>query len=235
MTWPASLTAWICPGIWIAYCWHFLSNIVIHVCGFTQICLFALYNQCLSYPMFFSPNMANTVNAALKPLETLSRIVNQPSNLFGGKGGSSKNKTEHDTVGTARDSNSNTQDQGTRAERDTSTVEILKCTCWYSKWIISLRGVWWDRTSRGQSPGARNWQWPHGWRGGGRHCGHCWPARGAKHSGDAGNLCCISHYWFVFFCFYFFFCSAQYWSCIILDCSLLWYCNLYFFSSNFLS
>lgn len=59
-----------------------------------------------------SPNMANTVNAALKPLETLSRIVNQPSSLFGGKGGSSKSKTEHDPVGTARDSNSNTQDQG---------------------------------------------------------------------------------------------------------------------------
>lgn len=56
--------------------------------------------------------MANTVNAALKPLETLSRIVNQPSSLFGGKGGSSKSKTEHDTVGTTRDSNSNTQDQG---------------------------------------------------------------------------------------------------------------------------
>ena len=60
----------------------------------------------------FSPNMANTVNAALKPLETLSRIVNQPSSLFGGKGGSSKNKAEHDTVGAARDSNSNTTDQG---------------------------------------------------------------------------------------------------------------------------
>lgn len=56
--------------------------------------------------------MANTVNAALKPLETLSRIVNQPSSLFGGKGGSSKNKTEHDAVGTVRDSNSNTQDPG---------------------------------------------------------------------------------------------------------------------------
>ena len=56
--------------------------------------------------------MANTVNAALKPLETLSRIVNQPSSLFGGKGGSSKNKAEHDTVGAARDSNSNTTDQG---------------------------------------------------------------------------------------------------------------------------
>ncbi|KAJ4934280.1 hypothetical protein JOQ06_007079, partial [Pogonophryne albipinna] len=65
-----------------------------------------------------SPNMANTVNAALKPLETLSRIVNQPSSLFGGKGGSSKNKTEHDTVGAARDSNSNTQDQGESGEAE---------------------------------------------------------------------------------------------------------------------
>ncbi|XP_063064393.1 E3 ubiquitin-protein ligase HUWE1 isoform X4 [Engraulis encrasicolus] len=65
-----------------------------------------------------SPNMANTVNAALKPLETLSRIVNQPSSLFGGKGGSSKNKTEHDTVGTTRDSNSNTQDQGEVGEAE---------------------------------------------------------------------------------------------------------------------
>uniref|UniRef100_A0A4W4G0E8 E3 ubiquitin-protein ligase HUWE1 n=1 Tax=Electrophorus electricus TaxID=8005 RepID=A0A4W4G0E8_ELEEL len=65
-----------------------------------------------------SPNMANTVNAALKPLETLSRIVNQPSSLFGGKGGSSKNKTEHDAVGTARDSNSNTQDQGEAGEAE---------------------------------------------------------------------------------------------------------------------
>lgn len=64
------------------------------------------------YIIWYSPNMANTVNAALKPLETLSRIVNQPSSLFGGKGGSSKNKAENDTVGTARDSNSNTQDQG---------------------------------------------------------------------------------------------------------------------------
>ncbi|XP_014824117.1 PREDICTED: E3 ubiquitin-protein ligase HUWE1 isoform X11 [Poecilia mexicana] len=65
-----------------------------------------------------SPNMANTVNAALKPLETLSRIVNQPSSLFGGKGGSSKSKTEHETVGTARDSNSNTQDQGESGETE---------------------------------------------------------------------------------------------------------------------
>ncbi|XP_057244535.1 E3 ubiquitin-protein ligase HUWE1-like, partial [Malurus melanocephalus] len=41
-----------------------------------------------------SPNMANTVNAALKPLETLSRIVNQPSGLFGAKGSSGKSKAE---------------------------------------------------------------------------------------------------------------------------------------------
>ncbi|XP_046895555.1 E3 ubiquitin-protein ligase HUWE1 isoform X4 [Hypomesus transpacificus] len=65
-----------------------------------------------------SPNMANTVNAALKPLETLSRIVNQPSSLFGGKGGSSKSKTEHDTVGATRDSNSNTQDPGDSGETE---------------------------------------------------------------------------------------------------------------------
>ncbi|XP_058499680.1 E3 ubiquitin-protein ligase HUWE1 isoform X9 [Solea solea] len=65
-----------------------------------------------------SPNMANTVNAALKPLETLSRIVNQPSSLFGGKGGSSKNKVEHDTVGASRDSNSNTQDPGEAGEAE---------------------------------------------------------------------------------------------------------------------
>ncbi|XP_069738899.1 E3 ubiquitin-protein ligase HUWE1-like [Phaenicophaeus curvirostris] len=41
-----------------------------------------------------SPNMANTVNAALKPLETLSRIVNQPSGLFGTKGAAGKSKGE---------------------------------------------------------------------------------------------------------------------------------------------
>ncbi|XP_069501404.1 E3 ubiquitin-protein ligase HUWE1 isoform X3 [Ambystoma mexicanum] len=57
-----------------------------------------------------SPNMANTVNAALKPLETLSRIVNQPSSLFGNKGASNKNKTEQDVQGTARDTNSNQPD-----------------------------------------------------------------------------------------------------------------------------
>ncbi|XP_075434570.1 E3 ubiquitin-protein ligase HUWE1 isoform X9 [Ascaphus truei] len=59
-----------------------------------------------------SPNMANTVNAALKPLETLSRIVNQPSSLFGSKGASGKNKSEQDTHGATRDSNSNQPDTG---------------------------------------------------------------------------------------------------------------------------
>uniref|UniRef100_A0A7N9D7K8 HECT-type E3 ubiquitin transferase n=1 Tax=Macaca fascicularis TaxID=9541 RepID=A0A7N9D7K8_MACFA len=57
-----------------------------------------------------SPNMANTVNAALKPLETLSRIVNQPSSLFGSKSASSKNKSEQDAQGASQDSNSNQQD-----------------------------------------------------------------------------------------------------------------------------
>lgn len=71
--------------------------------------------------------MANTVNAALKPLETLSRIVNQPSSLFGGKGGSSKTKAEHDTVGTVRDSNSNTQEQGIHMhqKRYFNTVDLM--------------------------------------------------------------------------------------------------------------
>lgn len=69
---------------------------------------------------------------------------------------------------------------------------MLKYTWWYSKCRISLRGVRWDGTSRGQSQGARNWQWPHGWRGRGRHCGHCWSARGAEHSSNAGNLFCIT-------------------------------------------
>ncbi|CAN0188024.1 unnamed protein product [Lampetra planeri] len=59
-----------------------------------------------------SPNMANTVNAALKPLETLSRIVNQPSGLFGGKSAGGKGKAEAETGANASDPNSNTQDAG---------------------------------------------------------------------------------------------------------------------------
>ncbi|XP_050783124.1 LOW QUALITY PROTEIN: E3 ubiquitin-protein ligase HUWE1 [Gopherus flavomarginatus] len=63
-----------------------------------------------------SPNMANTVNAALKPLETLSRIVNQPSSLFGSKSTASKSKAEGEAQGTARDANSNQQDVGEPGE-----------------------------------------------------------------------------------------------------------------------
>ncbi|KAG2455472.1 HUWE1 ligase, partial [Polypterus senegalus] len=54
--------------------------------------------------------MANTVNAALKPLETLSRIVNQPSSLFSSKSASNKNKNEQDQHETTRDTNSNVPD-----------------------------------------------------------------------------------------------------------------------------
>ncbi|XP_028923932.1 E3 ubiquitin-protein ligase HUWE1 isoform X2 [Ornithorhynchus anatinus] len=65
-----------------------------------------------------SPNMANTVNAALKPLETLSRIVNQPSSLFGSKSASSKSKSEQDAHGASRDANSNQQDSGETGEAE---------------------------------------------------------------------------------------------------------------------
>uniref|UniRef100_A0A5F8GGW4 E3 ubiquitin-protein ligase HUWE1 n=1 Tax=Monodelphis domestica TaxID=13616 RepID=A0A5F8GGW4_MONDO len=65
-----------------------------------------------------SPNMANTVNAALKPLETLSRIVNQPSSLFGSKSASGKSKSEQDAQGASQDANSNTQDPGETGEAE---------------------------------------------------------------------------------------------------------------------
>ncbi|XP_060039488.1 E3 ubiquitin-protein ligase HUWE1 isoform X10 [Erinaceus europaeus] len=65
-----------------------------------------------------SPNMANTVNAALKPLETLSRIVNQPSSLFGSKSASSKSKSEQDAQGASQDSSSNQQDPGEPGEAE---------------------------------------------------------------------------------------------------------------------
>ncbi|XP_036284821.1 E3 ubiquitin-protein ligase HUWE1 isoform X14 [Pipistrellus kuhlii] len=65
-----------------------------------------------------SPNMANTVNAALKPLETLSRIVNQPSSLFGSKSASNKTKAEQDAQGATQDSNSNQQDPGEPGEAE---------------------------------------------------------------------------------------------------------------------
>ncbi|KAM5145307.1 E3 ubiquitin-protein ligase HUWE1 isoform 14-T14 [Mantella aurantiaca] len=74
-----------------------------------------------------SPNMANTVNAALKPLETLSRIVNQPSSLFGSKGASGKNKSEQDTHGAARDPNSNQPDTGeTGAEAQEEDPDVTQ-------------------------------------------------------------------------------------------------------------
>uniref|UniRef100_A0A0G2JVW5 HECT, UBA and WWE domain containing E3 ubiquitin protein ligase 1 n=1 Tax=Rattus norvegicus TaxID=10116 RepID=A0A0G2JVW5_RAT len=65
-----------------------------------------------------SPNMANTVNAALKPLETLSRIVNQPSSLFGSKSASSKSKSEQDAQGASQDSSSHQQDPGEPGEAE---------------------------------------------------------------------------------------------------------------------
>lgn len=60
--------------------------------------------------------MANTVNAALKPLETLSRIVNQPSSLFGSKSTSNKSKAEQDAQGASQDSSNNQQDSGRELE-----------------------------------------------------------------------------------------------------------------------
>ncbi|XP_072344004.1 E3 ubiquitin-protein ligase HUWE1 isoform X9 [Scyliorhinus torazame] len=65
-----------------------------------------------------SPNMANTVNAALKPLETLSRIVNQPSSLFSSKNTSNKNKSEQDTHITSGDANGNQPDTGETGEAE---------------------------------------------------------------------------------------------------------------------
>ncbi|XP_068104390.1 E3 ubiquitin-protein ligase HUWE1 isoform X4 [Hyperolius riggenbachi] len=74
-----------------------------------------------------SPNMANTVNAALKPLETLSRIVNQPSSLFGNKGASGKSKSEQDTHGNTRDPNSNQRDTGeTGAEAQEEDPDVAQ-------------------------------------------------------------------------------------------------------------
>ncbi|XP_049623089.1 E3 ubiquitin-protein ligase HUWE1 isoform X3 [Suncus etruscus] len=65
-----------------------------------------------------SPNMANTVNAALKPLETLSRIVNQPSSLFGSKSTSNKSKAEQDAQGASQDPSNNQQDSGEPGEAE---------------------------------------------------------------------------------------------------------------------
>lgn len=139
------------------------------------------------YCSSLSPNMANTVNAALKPLETLSRIVNQPSSLFGGKGGSSKSKTEHDTVGTVRDSNSNTQDQGINVILIWSVITQLFCLHLLLMCGIWSRRVWRNRTSGWQSQGPGTRQWSHGWRSRGRHSGYCRSAGGSKHASYAGE------------------------------------------------
>lgn len=89
----------------------------------------------LSVFLHLSPNMANTVNAALKPLETLSRIVNQPSSLFGSKSASNKSKAEQDAQGASQDANSNQQDPGMEPEpvdRNTGRVGIVILRAWHT-------------------------------------------------------------------------------------------------------
>merc|ERR1719512_542422 len=55
-----------------------------------------------------SPSMANTVNAALKPLETLSRIVNQPNNLLSQTQSKPKSKPDESRASEAANVNTNT-------------------------------------------------------------------------------------------------------------------------------
>ena len=45
-----------------------------------------------------SPSMANSINAALKPLETLSRIVNQPQTITTAKTAKQKTTVEQSTA-----------------------------------------------------------------------------------------------------------------------------------------
>ncbi|CAH1264453.1 HUWE1 [Branchiostoma lanceolatum] len=61
-----------------------------------------------------SPNMATTVNAALKPLETLSRIVNQPSTMVGKSGAKAK---EGAPSATGEETGNNQQDTDTETPR----------------------------------------------------------------------------------------------------------------------
>ena len=66
-----------------------------------------------------SPSMANTINAALKPLETLSRIVNQPSNLLTQAQSKPKSKPEESRASEAANVNTNTTNsEATRAQND---------------------------------------------------------------------------------------------------------------------
>lgn len=68
-----------------------------------------------------SPNMANTVNAALKPLETLSRIVNQPLNNYQPKFVKSKQNGRGNQNGTT--STEVTDAQGEEVSEDAENTD----------------------------------------------------------------------------------------------------------------
>ena len=66
-----------------------------------------------------SPSMANTINAALKPLETLSRIVNQPQHVLTQAMSKPKSKPEESRASEAANVNTNTTNsEATRAQND---------------------------------------------------------------------------------------------------------------------
>merc|ERR1719431_190116 len=66
-----------------------------------------------------SPSMAATVNAALKPLETLSRIVNQPTGLLPPTQSKTKPKNEESRASESNNGNTNTTNsEATRAQND---------------------------------------------------------------------------------------------------------------------
>ena len=68
-----------------------------------------------------SPSMANTVNAILKPLETLSRIVNQPTGMLSASSNKPKPKTAEESRATSEMNNVNTNttnSEATRAQND---------------------------------------------------------------------------------------------------------------------
>jgi len=66
-----------------------------------------------------SPSMAATVNAALKPLETLSRIVNQPTGLLPPAQNKAKPKNDESRANEANNGNTNTTNsEATRAQNE---------------------------------------------------------------------------------------------------------------------
>merc|ERR1719318_213702 len=66
-----------------------------------------------------SPSMAATVNAALKPLETLSRIVNQPTGLLPPAQNKTKPKNDEARASDVNNGNTNTTNsEATRAQND---------------------------------------------------------------------------------------------------------------------